>query len=163
MATYRLEALLGIRERAEEAAKEAFAAAMNALNKEKQIQKQLEDELKAMIEERKRRREEYARKLQAGEMKVTDQSSAYRFIERMKEKEAEQQAKIDAQKESVREAEKALKRAQDNLILATQDLKALQKHKEKWWEEVKRERAMREEDQLDEIAQTIFNANKDPQ
>lgn len=157
MATYRLEALLGIRERAEEQAKEVFASATSALAKEKQLQKDMEDELQRMIDDRKRRREEYSQKLASGEMKVTDQSSAYRFIERLKEREAEQQVRIDAQKEQVREAEKVLKRAQDALIQATQDLKALQKHKEKWWEEVKKERAMREEDNLDEIAQTIYN------
>lgn len=157
MATYRLQALLGIRERAEEQAKEVFANAMNALNKEKQTLKDMEDELQRMIEDRKRRREEYSQKLASGEMKVTDQSSAYRYIERLKEREAEQQARIDGQKEQVREAEKVLKRAQDALIVATQDLKALQKHKEKWAEEVKRDRQMREEDNLDEIAQTIYN------
>lgn len=157
MAVYRLQALLGIRERAEESAKEAFANAMAALSREKQALKELEDELQRMIADRKRRREEYSQKLASGEMKVTDQSSAYRFIERLKEKEAEQQARIDGQKEQVREAEKALKRAQDVLIVATQDLKALQKHKEKWAEEVKRERQQREEDNLDEIAQTIYS------
>jgi flagellar export protein FliJ len=160
MATYRLQALLGIRERAEEAAKEAFAQAMNALRREQQTLKELEDELQRMIEDRKRRREEYSQKLASGEMKVTDQSAAYRYIERLKEREAEQQAKIDAQKENVREAEKLLKRAQDALVQATQDLKALQKHKEKWQEEVKREQMMREEDNLDEIAQTIYRSQK---
>lgn len=160
MATYRLQALLGIRERAEEAAKEVFANAMNALAKEKQTLQDMEDELVRMIEDRKRRREEYSQKLASGEMKVTDQSAAYRFIERLKEREAEQAARIDGQKEAVREAEKVLKRAQDALVLATQDLKALQKHKEKWAEEVKRDRMMREEDMMDEIGQTIFQQGK---
>lgn len=156
MATYRLQVLLGIRERAEQDAKEVFAQANAKLAREKQTQQEMEDELKRMIEDRKRRREEYSQKLASGEMKITDQSSAYRFIERLKEREVEQEAKIDAQKEQVREAEKALKRAQDQLIVATQDLKALQKHKEKWAEEVKRERMIREEDNLDEIAQMIY-------
>jgi flagellar export protein FliJ len=156
MAVYRLETLLGIRERAEESAKEAFASAVSALHKEQEALKEMERELERMIEDRKRRREEYSQKLASGEMKITDQSSAYRFIERMKEREADQQAKIEGQKEMVREAEKLVKRAKDALIVATQELKALQKHKEKWAEEVKRERQMREEDTLDEIAQTIY-------
>lgn len=160
MATYRLEALLGIRKRAEEHAKEVFAQAMSALAREKQTLKEYEDELKRMIEDRQRRRAEYAQKLASGEMKVTDQSAAYRYIDRLKEKEAEQQVRIDGQKENVREAEKGLKRAQDALIAATQDLKALEKHKEKWAEEVKRERAMREEEMMDEIGQTIFGSQQ---
>lgn len=160
MATYRLQALLGIRERAEEAAKEAFALAMNALAKEQKTLQDMEDELVRMIEDRKRRREEYSQKLASGEMKITDQSAAYRFIDRLKEREAEQSARIDGQREAVREAEKVLKRAHDALVVATQELKALEKHKEKWAEEVKRERMMKEEDMMDEIGQTIFNQGK---
>lgn len=160
MPPYRLQALMEIRQRAEEEAKEAFANAMSALAREKQTLKDLEDELQRMIEDRKRRRTEYSQKLASGEMKVTDQSAAYRFIERLKEREAEQQTRIDGQRENVRDAEKAVKRAQDALIVATQDLKALEKHKEKWAAEVKRDRMMREEDMMDEIGQTIFNGNR---
>jgi flagellar export protein FliJ len=156
---YRLQTLLEMRERAEEEAKNVFAKAMAQLNEEKRIQKEMEDELQRMIEDRKRRRQEYADKLASGEMKITDQASAYRFIDRMKELEQEQQGRIDGQRENVREAEKLVKRAQDALIEATQNLKALQKHKEKWAEEVKREMALKEEDMLDEIGQTIFSQN----
>jgi flagellar export protein FliJ len=116
--------------------------------------------LERMIEDRKRRREEYSRKLASGEMKVTDQSSANRFLDRMKEKESEQKDRIEAQREQVRHAEKDVKKAQDALIEATQALKALQKHKENWEKEVKKERAAREEDNLDEIGQVIFNQRR---
>ncbi|MEQ8273135.1 MAG: hypothetical protein RMA76_11130 [Deltaproteobacteria bacterium] len=156
MAKYRLQTLLEIRERAEEDAKQAFAAAMAQLKQEQDLLQELKDELERMIEDRHRRREEYANKLASGEMKVTDQAAAYRFIDRLKEKEVEQKGRIDAQRENVREAEKHMKRAQDALIQATQDLKALQKHKENWEAQVKKERAMREAEQLDEIAQTIY-------
>jgi flagellar biosynthesis chaperone FliJ len=96
-------------------------------------------------------------------MKVTEQSSAARFIDRLKERETEQKFKIEGQKENVRTAEKELKRAQDALIIATQDLKALQKHKEKWAEEIKKERMAKEEDAMDEIGQVIFNKAKKEQ
>ena len=156
MAKYRLQALLEIRERAEGEAKDAFAKATQALREEEQLLKDLEDELERMIEDRKRRREEYARKLASGEMKITDQAAAYRFIDRMKDAEQEHRGKIDGQRENVREAEKHLRRAQEALVLATQDLKALVKHKEKWADELKKQRQMREEETLDEIAQVIF-------
>jgi flagellar export protein FliJ len=148
-----------MRERAEEEAKNVFAKAMAQLNEEKRIQQEMEDELQRMIEDRKRRRQEYADKLASGEMKITDQASAYRFIDRMKEMEQEQQGRIDGQRENVREAEKLVKRAQDALIVATQELKALLKHREKWAEEVKKEMALKEENLLDEIGQTIFSQN----
>ncbi len=156
MPKYRLQALLEIRERAEKEAKDAFAAAMNQLREEEQLLKDFEDELQRMIEDRHRRREEYAQKLASGEMKITDQSNAYRYIDRLKEKETEQQGKIDGQRENVREAEKALKRAQDLLIQASQDLKALEKHRENWLKKLKKERQLKEEDNMDEIAQVMY-------
>ncbi len=156
MPKYRLQALLGIRERAEEEAKELFVRAQQRLREEETLLKEHEDELERMIEDRHRRRREYADKLASGEMKITDQSAAYRFIDRLKEREAEQKGKIDAQREMVYEAEKALKRAQDELVVATQDLKALLKHKESWETKLKKERQIREENTLDEIAQTIY-------
>lgn len=155
MSKYRLQTLLEIRERAEEEAKENFARAQHILKQERDYLAQLQQELEDMIEERHRRRREYADKLASGEMKIHEQSSANRYIARMKEMELEQQTKIDGQKEQVREAEKYVQQMQYALVQATQDLKALQKHKEKWEEEKKRERQMREEEMLDEIAQTI--------
>src|SRR5438105_2941372 len=108
MARYRLQTLLEMRERAEQAAKDAYAVAQAALREQEKILKELEEELERMIEDRKRRREEYSRKLASGEMKVTDQAAAYRFIERLKEKETEQKFKIESQKEVIRNAEKEM-------------------------------------------------------
>lgn len=156
MPKYRLQTLLEMRERAKKEAEEVFGHAMQALREEEARLQQEEDNLERMIEDRHRRRDEYARQLASGEMKVTDQSNAYRYIERLKEKEVEQQTVIDAQKEQVREAEKEVKRAQEALLEATQELKALEKHKEKWAEAVKRERMMREENTMDEVGQAIF-------
>jgi flagellar export protein FliJ len=156
MPKYRLQTLLELRERAKKDAEEVFARALQQLAEEEARLREEEENLERMIEDRHRRREEYARKLASGEMKVTDQSNAYRYIERLKEKEVEQQTVIDAQKEQVREAEKEVKRAQDALVLANQELKALEKHKEKWEEEVKRERMLREENAMDELGQSIF-------
>ena len=84
MAKYRLQALLEIRERAEEAAKQAFADAQQALRAEEETLEQFKQELKDMVADRLRRREEYSQKLASGEMKITDQSSAYRFLDRLR-------------------------------------------------------------------------------
>lgn len=157
---YRLQALYDIKERKEKDAKDEFARAQAALKEQERLLQEYQDELQRMIEDRKRRREEYSQKLASGEMKITDQSSAYRFIDRLKEKEKEQEFKIEAQRENVRNAEKEVKRAQDALIVATQELKALQKHKENWLTAWKKEMAQKEEDNLDEIGQVIFNQKR---
>jgi flagellar export protein FliJ len=161
MAKYRLQALLGIRERAESEAKQVFADAQAILREQEDLLKSYEQELENMIADRLRRREEYSQKLASGEMKISDQSSAYRYIDRLKEKETDQKYKIEGQKESVRQAEMEVKRAQDALIIASQELKALLKHKEKWAAEIKKKRDQREADEMDEIGQTIHNFRKE--
>ena len=160
MAQYRLQALLGIRERAEEEAKQFFAEMQAALRHQEELLQEYEKELEEMIADRMRRREEYSQKLASGEMKITDQSSAYRYIERLKERETDQKYKIEGQKESVKQAEMDLKRSKDALVHATQELKALLKHKEKWETELKKKRAQRQADEMDEIGQTIYNFKK---
>ena len=160
MAQYRLQALLGIRERAEEEAKQYFADMQAALRHQEELLQEFEKELEDMIAERLRRREEYSQKLASGEMKITDQSSAYRYIDRLKERETDQKYKIEGQKESVKQAEMDLKRSKDALVHATQELKALLKHKEKWETEIKKKRAQRQADEMDEIGQTIYNFKK---
>lgn len=160
MPQYRLQALYDIKERKEKEAKDEFARTQQALREQERLLLEAQEELERMIEDRKRRREDYSQKLASGEMKITDQSSAYRFIERLKEKEKEQEFKIEAQREAVRNAEKEVKRAQDALIIATQELKALQKHKENWLAQWKKEMAQKEEDNLDEIGQVIFNQKR---
>ncbi len=161
MAKYRLQALLGIRERAEEEAKRLFAETQAILREQEELLETLKQELEAMIADRLRRREEYSQKLASGEMKITDQSSAYRYIDRLKEKETDQKYKIEGQKETVRQAEMEVKRAKDALVHASQELKALLKHKEKWEMEIKKRRDQREADEMDEIGQTIHNFKKE--
>lgn len=156
MAKYRLQALLEIRERAEEAAKEAFARAMKALEAEQAELQARKDRLAEMIQAREDRQAAYQAQLASGALKIRDQSGVTRYLKRMKDEEAEQGMRIAAQAERVEEAEAALRSAQEALVRATQDLKALLKHKENWQTAKKKLRQQREEDQLDEIAQTIF-------
>lgn len=156
MPQYRLQVLLDLRERAKKMAEEAFAEATQVLADEKVRLEEERTLMQEMIEDRHERRAEYARKLTTGEMRVTDQSNAYKFIERLKEREADQQIVVDGQQEQVREAEKEMRLRQQELIEAARDHEALVKHRDKWLEEVKRERMMKEEDAMDEIGQTIF-------
>lgn len=157
---YRLHALLQLRERDEEMAKRAFADAVRHLRAQEDVLKELERELERMVEDRENRRQTYAAKLASGEMKITDQVNISRFIDRLRARERAQQDAIDRQHENVRTAEEGRRRAQEGLVKATRDLKALLKHKEKWQGERRRARQLKEEDMLDEVAQTIFRKQR---
>ena len=67
-----------------------------------------------------------------------------------------QKEAIEGQKSVVAQRQDDVERARQELIVANQELKALEKHKEKWADEVKKARASREEDTMDELAQTVF-------
>ena len=67
---------------------------------------------------------------------------------------------IDGQKAVVAQRQEDVEEARKALILANQELEALEKHNEKLIEEVKNARMSREEENMDELAQTIYTRTK---
>lgn len=153
---YRLQALMDLRARKKEEAERALGECIAALKTEQDRLKQMEVELERMVARREAKKREYAEKAMRGEMDARGAVSANLYIDRLKEQEQLQQNAIDGQKGVVEQKKKAVDEAREALVKATQDLKALEKHKEKWAEEIKRERQAKEEETLDELAQTIF-------
>ena len=158
---YRLKALLGIRERKKEEAEQHLARCLAALRQEEERLREMEEELERMIANREAKRREYSEKAMRGEMQAQSAVSANVFIERLKEKEEQQKYAIEGQIQVVEQRTEDVAEAQQELVVAAQELKALEKHREKWEEEVKRERMIKEEQSFDEIAQTIY-MNRDP-
>ena len=157
---YRLQTLLGLRENTKNEAERHLGECLAALEKEKERLEFMEKELQQMVAKRTARIREYSEKQMRGEMSAQAVISANSYIERLKEQEEAQQEAIDGQEEVVNARKADVKDARDKLIVANQDLKALEKHKEKWEKKIKREAQMKEEEALDELAQTIF-LNKD--
>jgi flagellar export protein FliJ len=152
---YRLQTLLEMRERAEEEAKQAFAAAMKALEKEKAEQKRLEDDL----EQRKVTRKQKVQEFLAGVMKngvaANGIGAMNRFEDRLKDEEAKVALEIERQKDKVRQAEKTVELRRLEMADAAKEKKAIEKHKENWQKEVRKERQMREELAQEEIGNTL--------
>jgi len=153
---YRLQTLLGLRERRREEAERALGLANQALATEQKRLADMEKELERMIAKREAKSREYAEKAMRGEMAAGGAVSANAYIERLKEQERMQQDSIAGQKDVVAQREQLVEAARQELVVANQEVKALEKHKEKWQEERKRELAAKQEEALDEIGQTIF-------
>jgi len=153
---YRLQTLLVLRERKKEQAENYLAECLAKLRTEQARQRQMEEELERMIAKREGRVREYAEKTMRGEMSAQDAIGANVYIGRLKEQEEEQKNAIEAQKAVVRQREDEVDGARQDLVLATQELKAIEKHKEKWADEVKKEREAKQEEVMDEVAQTIY-------
>jgi colicin import membrane protein len=157
---YPLKTLKEIKERKKEEAEKAWSEAKKAREAEEEKLKELEEELRRMIERRELKRREYADKQMRGEHNAQLAMSANTFIERLKEEEELQKERIEQQKQLIEEKKELEKQAMDAMVAATQDVKALEKHHEKWLAEIKRELQIKEEEQLDDLAQSIFERNR---
>ena len=140
---YRLQALMDIRERKKEEAERYLGQCMRALKTEQERLKDMEDELERMIAKREARKREYAEKAMRGEMDARGVGGANLYIERLIEQEDMQKNAIEGQKGVVAQRQEDVDGARQDLVLASQDLKALEKHKEKW--EEKRQEKRKEE------------------
>lgn len=157
---YRLEALRKLRERKKEETERILGEKLAALKKEQDRQREMEEELERMIAKREAKMREYAEKSMKGMMSAQEVVGANVYIERLKELEEAQKNAIEGQKQVVAQKKEEVEEARKAVLIATQDLKALEKHKEKWAQQVKREMEAREEEVMDEIAQTIYLGRK---
>lgn len=156
MPDYRLQVLYDMRDKAKKEAEDAYGEAMKAKIGEEKKLEEMKQELVRMAEFRENKRIEYANKAARGECTVQQIQANSRHLDRLKEREGAYKMEIEKQKDAVKAAERVVEEKKEVMIQATQQLKALEKHKEKWTAEVKREMAIKEEDNLEDIAQTIF-------
>jgi flagellar export protein FliJ len=155
---YRLQTLLQLRERAKEAAEQAFAESLQALKKEKDELVRLEEDLERRKQERTEKVNAYLREVMAKGVGAGGLKNMNRFEERLKDEEAQVALEIERQLDAVKMAEKKVETRRFELAEAAKDLKALEKHKENWNKQVKHERDMREELAGEEIGNALFLA-----
>lgn len=153
---YRLQTLLGIRERKKEEAEQHLGKCIQALKTEQDRLLAMEKELEQMVQRRESKKREYAEKAMRGEMSAQSAISANVYIDRLKEMEDTQRTAIEGQKATVAEKQQAVDGARAALVTANQEMKALEKHKEKWQQQRKKEVEAKQDEAMDELAQTIF-------
>lgn len=159
MANYRLQTLLEMRQRAKEDAERRFSEAMQALAKEQKELKRLEEDLLRRKEERKAKVQAYLADIMAkGMVGINAFNAMNRYEERLKDEEAQVALDIERQKEAVKAAERFVEEKRLEMAEAAKELKAIEKHKETWAKELKRERDMREELAQEEIGNALHLA-----
>jgi flagellar biosynthesis chaperone FliJ len=160
MADYRLQVLLEMRQRAEKEAQDKLTVERKKLAAEKQKLQALKDQKQQMIQARLARRDELTQKMRAGQMSVKKVQEEYRYLDRMAQEITAMDDVIYRQEQAVKAQEVEAQHALEALVEKSKELKAIEKHKEKWAQEVKAERAKVEEDRMEEIGQNIFMFNK---
>ncbi len=155
-AAYRLQVLFEMREKAKTEAEEVYAEKKKLVIVEMKKMDEMREHLKGMVQKRQDKRTEYAERTRQGEYTINQIQANDRHIEKMKQQEAAYQVEIDRQQERIEEAERVAAEAMELVVKATQDFKALEKHKEKWQKQVKREAMLKEEDAVEDIAQAQY-------
>jgi flagellar export protein FliJ len=153
---YRLQVVLDVRQHKKDEAERYLGECFIALKKAQDRLVELEQELVRMQAKRETKRREFMEKAMKGETTAQDAVDANVFIERMKEAEKIHKKTIEGQKAVVQQKENDVQTARQEVIVATQELKAMQKHKEKWLDMLKKEKEVKEDETLDELAQSIY-------
>ena len=153
---YRLQVLFEMREKSKLAAEEVYAEKKKLVIVEQKKLEEMKQTVKDMVQRRQDRKADYAERTRRGEYTIAQIQGNDRHVAKMKQQEAAYQVEIDRQQERLIEAERVVEEAMALVVKATQDFKALEKHKEKWQKAVKRELAIKEEEQVEDIAQALY-------
>lgn len=153
---YRMQTLFEIREKEKEAAEEVYAEKKKAVALEQKRLDDMKQQLKDMVAFRENKKAEYVEQMRSGDLNIQKIQANDRHIEKLKQEEQAFLVEIQRQVERVDEAQKIADEAMEAMLKATQDFKALEKHKEKWLKQVKRELMLKEEDAAEDIAQAQY-------
>lgn len=155
MPPYRLQALLDIRTKAEDQAKEAFSAAVKAAEREKRRLAELEAALERRRAERKAKVQAFMEEMTHKGGGITGFQQMKRFEDRLKDEEAQAELELEQQRDVVREAEKLVEQRRGEMAEAAMARKAIEKHKETWVKQVRHERQQKEEMNQEEIGNAL--------
>lgn len=155
MPQYRLQTVLEMREKAEEDAKQAFADAMRVFEGEQKKLKGMQADLEKRKVDRKAKVNAYMTEVMAKGVGVGGLAQMNRFEDRLKADEAQLQLDIDRQKEAVTQAEKEVETKRFEMAEAAKEKKAIEKHKDNWKKEIRKERMAKEELNQEEIGNNL--------
>lgn len=158
MPPYRLQVLLDMRIKAEEEAKDAFAAALKAAEAEKKKLVTMQQTLEKMKVERKAKVQAFLQEMSAKGGGVSGFQQMGRFEQRLKDEEAQYALDIERQKEVVSQAEKLTEQRRAEMADAAKERKAIEKNKEAFLKQVKAERQAKEEMNQEEIGAVLHLA-----
>jgi hypothetical protein len=155
MPPYRLQVLLDMRIKAEDAAKDAFAEALKTAEKEKKQLVTMQQTLEKMKVERKAKVQAFLQEMSAKGGGVSGFQQMGRFEQRLKDEEAQYALDLERQKEVVSQAEKLVEQRRNEMADAAKERKAIEKNKEAFLKQVKAERQAKEEMNQEEIGSVL--------
>lgn len=158
--SYKLAALLGIREQEQLDTEEQYAREIQELSRRDRLLDAKKAELSVCLEGRKQACIAHDNRRYAGEALVVEIQNFDIFLEGLKldaDRIRAELTQVEAQREQQR---LEVVRAKDALIEASKELKAVQKHHEKWQKEQAIGAARRNSAAMDEVAARLWAENR---
>jgi flagellar export protein FliJ len=157
MAHYRLQTLLELRASAREAAERALAQAVRDLAVARRRLEDLERDLRQRREARRRKLATFLSEMMERGGGATEFDQMHRFEERLKDEEAQLGLEIDRQNDLVNSAARAVEEKRHEMEETAKELKAIEKHKESWSQQLRLEMEAREERSQEEVGNTLHH------
>lgn len=157
---YKLQALLGIREQEQLDAEQNYAREVQELSRRERVVEAKQDALKACIDARKQACIAHDKRRLSGEATMIEIHSFDTFLAGLKidaDRVRVEITEVQAEREQQRVV---VARAKDALIEASKELKAVQKHHNKWQKEQAAEAARRDSAAMDEVAARLWAEHK---
>jgi len=152
--TYRLQALLRLRDRLKRQAQMELGKAIKKLEEEKERLEELEKEKEELIENWK-----LARKNMKGEFgggTVAGRGNVHvNFLRKLEDDQEAKDEEIEDQEQVIEDAEEELAEARKAYIEAAQALQVMEKHKELWQKKLQGALSKREAKEMDQLGQNI--------
>jgi hypothetical protein len=130
------------------------------LEDEKKLEKQKELEVEQAKQHKEDSKKELNKKMLEGQMDVAKVQNHKNFLKSLDFEIEKAKERLVAQQQKVKQAEIFLEQKRLELIEATTEFQAMEKHKEKWLEKVKKEIEAAEANEQEEIGNVLFLARK---
>jgi hypothetical protein len=160
MAKYRLQIVLDKRQKAKEDSEKALGAAQKALEEEKKKEAQCVQAVEDAKQHKENAKIELNQKILAGELSVEKIRMGKDHLKSLDFEIKKAEEKLERQREKVKEAELFVEQRRTELLEKTKDFQAIDKHKEKWKENIKKEIETAEQNEQEEIGNVLFVARK---
>jgi flagellar export protein FliJ len=157
---YRLQPVLDKRQKIKEDAEKALGAAQKELDAEKKK----EQECAEAVENAKRAKEEFKaemnRKMLTENLEINKITMLKNYVKSLEYLIEQAKEKLEQQKVRVKQAEKVVDQKRGELLEATKEFQAIEKHKEKWAEAIKKEMEEAEQKEQEEIGNVLYLQRK---
>jgi flagellar export protein FliJ len=160
---YRLQLILDKRQKEKEDAEKNLADAQKALEEQQKLEKQRELEVEQAKQKKEDSKKELNKKILEGLLDVNKIRQGKDFIKSLDIEIEKAKERLVQQQQKVQQAENFLEQRRTELIEATTQFQAMEKHKENWLAKVKKEMEAAEQNEQEEIGNVLYLQRKSQQ